>query len=155
MPPSQYPKILRVIFDNLLTFSKHVEGVAARVKGRNKILKAITDSTCRKDKETLLDTYKAIAHTLIDYAAPVWAPSISDTQITRLQTVQNQALRIVTGGHTMTAESHLHDECKILTMRGHCSLFTRQHLIKYNTPAKSCQDEVLMPYAPIGIKETK
>ena len=33
VPNSQYPKILGVIFDNLLTFSKHVEGMAARVKG--------------------------------------------------------------------------------------------------------------------------
>ena len=30
----------------------------------------------------------------------------------------------------MTLEDHLHDECKILPVRKHCSLLTRQHLIK-------------------------
>ena len=107
-----------------------MEDTVARVKSRNKILKAITGSTWGKNKETLLDTYKAIGHPLIDYAVPVWAPSISDTQMTRLQTLKNQELRTVTGSHSMTAESHLHDECKILTVRDHCTLLTRQHLIK-------------------------
>ena len=104
--------------NNLLIFSKHVEDISARLKSRNKILKAITGSTGGKDKETLLDTYKAIGRPLINYAAPVWAPIISDTQMTKL--------RIVTGCHTMTAESHLHGECKILTV---CTILTRQHLI--------------------------
>ena len=45
IPTIQYPKILEVPFDNLLIFSKHEEDTVARVKGRNKILKAITGST--------------------------------------------------------------------------------------------------------------
>ena len=46
IPTIQYPKMLGVTFDNLLTFSKHVADTVARVKRRNKILKAITGSTC-------------------------------------------------------------------------------------------------------------
>ena len=88
----KYPKILEVTFDKLLTFTKHVEDITARVKSLNKILKAITGSTWGEDKQTLLDTYKAIGRPLIDYAAPVWAPSISDTKM-RLQTVPSATYR--------------------------------------------------------------
>ena len=50
--------------------------------------------------------------------------------MTTLQTVQNQALRTVTGCDSMSSESHLHDECKILTVRDHCILLIHPHLIK-------------------------
>ena len=106
-----------------------MENTVARVKIRKKMLKAITGSTWGKAKETLLDSYKAMGHPFIDYAVPVWAPGINDTLMTRVQPLQNQALCTVNGCHSMTAESHLQDECKILTVRDHCTLLIRQHLI--------------------------
>ena len=135
IPSCRNPKILGVVFDSLFTFAKHAEGVAARVKGRNRVLRAVTGSTWDKDKETILDTYKAIGRPLLDYAAPVWAPALSETQWSKLQTVQNAALRVVTGCHSITPTDHLHDETKVLPVRSHCTLLTRQHLIK-------CEDQL-------------
>lgn len=65
----------------ILTFHASSKcGVTARAKGRFKILKAITvPSTQGKDKEMLLDTYKAICR-LVYYATLVWVPSLSDTK---------------------------------------------------------------------------
>ena len=49
----------------------------------------------------------------------MWAPTIADTNINRLQTVQNSALRIATGCHLMSPIEHLHSESMILPIRRH------------------------------------
>ena len=134
IPTTKNPKVLGVTFDNLFSFSKHVGNVTQKVKERNKILRALTGSTWGKNKETILATYKAIGRSLIDYASPAWSPCISDTQWKNLQTVQNTALRIVTGCHAITPEDHLHQETKVLPVKNHCTLLTRQLLIKCERP---------------------
>ena len=48
--------------------------------------------------------------------------------------MQNTALRIVTGFHAITPEDHLHQETKVLPVKNHCTLLTRQHLIKCERP---------------------
>ena len=48
IPTIQYPKILGVIFDNLLTFSKHVEDAVASVKSSTKSLKLLLAVTWLK-----------------------------------------------------------------------------------------------------------
>ena len=61
IPTTDYPNILGV------TFSKHVEDTVARLKSRNKIVKAITGSTWGRDNQTLLDKYKPIGCPLIRF----------------------------------------------------------------------------------------
>ena len=129
IPTVKHPKVLGVTFDNLFMFAKHTEGVAARVKGRNRILKALSGSTWGKDKETILATYKAIGRPLMDYAAPAWSPAVSDAQWSALQTVQNAALRTATGCHMMADVDHLHAETMMLKVREHCSLISQQFLL--------------------------
>ena len=62
--------------------------------GRN-ILKVLTSTKWGKHKETILATYKAI--TRPEYDSTIWSPNASETNIDKLQTVQNTALRIATG----------------------------------------------------------
>jgi len=60
-----------------------------------------------QQKKTLLLTYQALSRSVIDYAAPVWAPVVNDTTWRYLQTAQNEALRIATGCHKMSHADHL------------------------------------------------
>ena len=55
-----------------------------------------------QQKETIILTYQALGISVIDYAAPVWAPVINDTTWKSLQTAQNEALHIATGCHNVT-----------------------------------------------------
>ena len=130
IPTVKYPKVLGVTFDNLHTFAKHAETLANKVRDRNRILKAIAGSTWGQQTEVLATTYKAIGRSLLDYASPVWSPGLSDTQWGKLQSVQNSALRIVTGCHFKTPEQHTHHETKMLTVKQHCTLLNRQFLRK-------------------------
>ena len=44
-------------------------------------------------------TYKQYARPILEYACPAWAPIVSESNITKLQSIQNTALRCGTG-HT-------------------------------------------------------
>ena len=52
----------------------------AKVRKRNKILKALAGTTWRIDKETIITTYKAIGRSFLKNAVPVLTPFVSDTQ---------------------------------------------------------------------------
>src|SRR5688572_29949465 len=68
-------------------------------------------------KGTLLATYKTIIIPVMEFASTVWSPFISDTNLQKLQTTQNNALRIITGCTSDTSTQHLHKEIKILPMK--------------------------------------
>ena len=55
----------------------------------------------------------------MEYGAPIWLPIISDSNWSRLQTVQNQALRTATGCLAMSSIPHLHRDCKMLPVKEH------------------------------------
>ena len=67
IPTVRNPKIFGVTFDNLLYFTAHATNINAKVRRRNKVLKALTGV----DKEIIVTTYKAIGRSLLNYAAPI------------------------------------------------------------------------------------
>ena len=79
-------------------------------------------------------TYKAIVRSVLEYAAPVWSPIISDSSWQKLQTVQNQALKIITGNLAMASEEHIHREAKILPIKDHCNMISKQFLLTNHVP---------------------
>ena len=101
---------------------------AAKVRTRNNILKALARTSWDQQKETLLLTYQALGRSVIDYAAPVWAPVINNTTRRYLQTAQNEALRIATGCHKISHADHLHTETKLLPVKYHSELLAKQYL---------------------------
>ncbi len=54
-------------------------------------------------EEIIVKTYKAIGRSVINYAAPVWTPSLSKTNRNGLETTQNAVLRVATGCVKMIA----------------------------------------------------
>jgi len=85
--------------------------------------------------KTIVTTYKAIGRSIINYAAPIWSPELSDTQWRNIQTRQNNALRIATGCHSITHPDHLHDETTMLKVQQHNTLLTQQFLLTCLNPA--------------------
>lgn len=130
VPTVQQPKILGVVLDNLVTFKHHAQAVKTKLQSRNNVLKALAGSTWGKDKEVITTTYKAIGRSVLNYAAPIWTPNLSETNWNHLQTAQNNALRIATGCTRMTQVEHLHDETNILPVKEHCQLLSKQFLLR-------------------------
>lgn len=129
VPHEQTPKLLGVTFDTMYCYAKHVKNVTDTAKSRVNMMKSLAGSTWGQDQETLSTTYKSICRSVLEYAAPIWTPVISDTSWDKLQSVQNQALRIITGNLKMSSEPHLHRESNILPIRDHCEMISKQFLL--------------------------
>ena len=119
----------------MFSFSTHIKNAVSKAKTRVNVLKALAGSSWGQDKETLLLTYKSICRSTLEYACPVWAPSISQSSWDRLQKVQNQALRVATGCLSMSSTDHLHEESKVLPIKAHSTLLTKQYLAGTFLPA--------------------
>ena len=122
IPTIKHPKILGVTYDPKLTFNEHAKITRTTASKTINILKALTSVTWGKQKETLVATYKAITRPILEYASTVWSPLISNTNLNKLQTVQNTALRIATGCTADTNTNHIHQETLILPLKNHCQL---------------------------------
>lgn len=112
------PKILGVVFDNLISSSAYAQLVHGKLQGRDNVLKALAGSSWAKDKETLVSTYKAIGISVLNYSASIWTSQLCDTSLVKLQTAQNTALRLATGCHLMARVSHIY------TKRPKCCQYT-------------------------------
>ena len=147
----QCPNILGVYLDISLSFNKHSGYVAERVSSRNNILKALADTSCGQQKETLLMIYKAVGRLIINYAAPVWSARLRDTNI---QYTQNEALRIATGCHKMSSVDHVHVETEMLKVREHSELLSAQYLSGCLEPENVCHSIITRETPKRRMKET-
>lgn len=129
VPTETKPKFLGITFDSLFNFSHHTDNLKTKLIQKNNILKALSGSTWGKDKEILLDTYKAIGQSQINYCCPIWTPNLADSHWDKLQTAQNNALRSALGCHRITSEDHLHAEAKIMPVHDHCNMLSKQFLL--------------------------
>ena len=93
IPTVQNPKILGLTFDPKLTFNQHIDNTKEKATKTVKLLKALTSTTWGKQKETIVTTYKTITRPVIEHASTIWSSTASKTNIKKLQTVQNIALR--------------------------------------------------------------
>ena len=138
LPLERRPKIRGIIFDTMLTFANHAKTVASKVSKRNSILRTLSGTSWSQHKETIINTYKAISRSVINYAAPVWTPILKPSHFSRLQRAQNAALRTATGCHRMTSFDHLHQETKALPVKIHNRLLCNQYFASCLSAAHPC-----------------
>ena len=129
IPTKTKSKILGVTLDSMLTYGEHTKITKEKSQKRNNILRKIAGNDWGCTKETLGVTYKAIGKSVINYGAPIWAPTLSDTNWKHLQTQQNNALRTITGCVKMTNISDLHNEGKVLPVKAHNEMLAKQFLV--------------------------
>ena len=154
LPLVQFPKILGVQLDPMLTLNRHATSQAGTAKKRNNLLKALAGSTWGQDTETLISTYRAIGKSVLEYAAPVLDPLLSKTSWTKLERAENSALRIATGCTAMTGSEHLHAETQIVPVREHCRLLSAQHLRNSLLPDHPNHGLLHRPPPPRHLKKT-
>ena len=96
LPTTKHPKILIITLDPKMIFLQHINITITKAKQTHNILKALVSTKWVKQKELIVFTCKAITRFILEYANTIWSPIISNTNIKKLQTIQNTALRIVT-----------------------------------------------------------
>ena len=116
--------------------------------------KTWTSTHWGKNKETLTNTYKTVTRPILEYAATIYAPIISDKQLTALQVTQNQGLRIATGCTSDTNINHIHDETKILPIEKHLRLHSSQLRQKASHPDHPLHSLTTQPQPPRLKKKT-
>ena len=145
VPKVDNPKILGVFLDPLLTFGPHVKYIHEKVTKRNTILQALAGMSWGKEVETLNQTYKAIGKSCINYCAPIYSPTLSETNWETLQRLQNSALRTATGCVKKTEIGHLHSETKNLLVKNHNFMLSKQF---YLSTKMSGHSNFSIPYNP-------
>ena len=154
LPLEKTPKLLGVTFDTMHTFTHHVKATITKGKKRNSILKSLAGSDWGQEKELMTLTYKSIGRSVLEYGVPIWGPQISDSNWDKLQTIQNQALKTATGCLNITSQDHLHQETKVLPLRHHSNLLSKQFLLATHLPGHPGQKHLDRPPPPRDMKLT-
>ena len=88
-------KYLGVYIDNKLCFKEQIRVLEGKVARSVGILCKLKQVLPRK---TLLQLYHALIHPLLAYGIIIWGATYS-SYLTKLKTLQNKALRVISGAH--------------------------------------------------------
>ena len=154
LPLVRNPNLLGLYLDTIFSFNTHCVQVANRVSKRNNVLKALADTNWGQQKETLLLTYKALGRSIANYPAPVWSTNASNTSLGKIQSTQNETLRISTDSHKMSSIDHLHSETKMLLVEDHLNHLSAQYLVHCLDTENVCHHITTMNHPPREMKET-
>ena len=91
--PTCQVKNLGVVFDNYMTFDKHIDEIRRKTIGSLIYLNNIKNKI---DKETRIMLVQSLAMSKVDYCFKIWG-STGITQIQRIQKLQNFAAKIAIG----------------------------------------------------------
>ncbi len=68
------PKFLEVTIDRALSFGPHVAAVVSKASNRCRVLASLTSKRWGWREDQLLNVYRALHLSVINYAAPAWQP---------------------------------------------------------------------------------
>jgi ribonuclease HI len=103
-------KFLGVIFDCRLSWKQHIEYVITKCKNRMNLMRAVSGNHWGASKKALLNIYRALIRSVIDYGNVVYA-SAPKSYLDKLSSIQTQALKLCCGAAKGTAAMALQNEC--------------------------------------------
>ena len=84
--------ILGVFFDCQLTFHHHLHYIQQRAHQHLSQMSQVANGIFGVSQYDLHAMYVAYIHSVLEYAAPMWYPSMSPTALDKIQCIQNKAL---------------------------------------------------------------
>jgi len=97
LPKSESTKYLGVCMYNKLSWKNHVEHAINKVNHRLRLIKLLAGATWGSTQETMNTTYRTYVKPLMKYGSEVLVTA-SNSTLKALETTQNNALRLITGG---------------------------------------------------------
>jgi hypothetical protein len=88
------PKYLGITLDRTLSFKKHIENTAKKVKSRVNLIQKLAGTGWGANAITLRTATMAIVYSTAEYGSPVW---INSAHVTRIDSELNNAMRIISG----------------------------------------------------------
>ena len=102
IPFNSAPKFLGIHLDCSLSFQEHVKQTTQKASTRLRILSCLASKEWGWSKLNLKRVFMATFRSILDYAGSSWQPFLSETQLKKLDTCQNKALRLITGQYSST-----------------------------------------------------
>src|SRR6202789_2695412 len=109
-------RYLGFFFDARLNWSYHVEVVCNRARASLKALQLLGNSVRGLDQASWRLAYNAICLPVLTYGCQLWYRGKQVTLVKKLQVVQNEAVRIISGTFRTTPREPLHQLLTILPM---------------------------------------
>ena len=122
-----HPKVLGLTLYPKLTYITHFHNLSVQTHNPLQMIKALTVTGWGKQKDTLMDTCKAVMRPAIEYASSIWSPLASSTSINKLRVIQDAALQTATGCTQYTNIPHLHDKTLVIPIHEHLHLHSSQY----------------------------
>ena len=133
IPHKHSTKLLGVTYDTSLSFKNHIHDIKQKCPHRLNMLRTLTGTDLGQHKETITLIYKQYICSVLEYASPAWAPNLATNQHNTLKTIQNNALRIITGCTQTTPTNHQHNETQVPTLQDNINMRGTQFLAAANT----------------------
>lgn len=93
IPINTRPKFLGITFDSKLNFNKHFDEIVKSCEKRLNIIKILSCKSWKLQPRTLLNIYKSLIRSVIEYSSIIY-PLISSSTLKRLEIIQNKAIRL-------------------------------------------------------------
>ena len=96
------PCLIGVILNKGLTFNAHLKKLTTSLSSSIRIIRATAHTSLGWCRSTLKVAFHALIHSKLDYAASVWQPWLSTTNLSCLDRLQNHSLGLITGQFAST-----------------------------------------------------
>ena len=125
-------------FDTNLNWSRHVDVVCNRARASLKALQLLGNSVRGLDQANWRLAYTAICLPVLTYGCQLWYRGKQVTLVKKLQVVQNEAVRIISGTFRTTPREPLHHLLTILPMDVRLTLLLKNTALRlYKVPRES------------------
>ena len=143
-----YAKYLGILFDNKLLWTHQIDHISTKLVKSNALLAKLRHFVGNK---TLDNIYNSLVQPHLDYGSLAWGTA-AQTNLLKLETLQNKAIRIMTFKKSTDATEPLYKQRNILPLLHNIILNQCKFLWKYthNLLPKSCNDTLqdfgVIPY---------
>ena len=111
IPIVDQAKFLGVIFDKKLSFIPHINTLKLKCQKALNVLKLLSHCDWGGDKKTLLNLYRSLVHSKLDYGCIIYG-SARKSYLKKLDTIHHQGLRLALGAIRTSPVQSLYSEAQ-------------------------------------------
>jgi hypothetical protein len=135
VPATDTLRYLGFFLDSRLNWGHHVEVMCNRARASLKALQLLGNSVRGLDQASWRLAYSAVCLPVLTYGCQLWYTGKQKTLVKKLQTVQNDAVRIISGAFRTTPREPLHQLLTILPMDLRLDMLTQSTALRlYRVP---------------------
>ena len=123
-------KLLGVCFDKNLCFTSHCKSKASKAMQRVKLLRLVSGQTWGASARTLLKLYKQYIRPVLETGYVVTSRTVK-SNLSRLQRIQNSALRTALRAKRRTRIADLHREANIVPMADRLEMLREKAILRF------------------------